>query len=180
MLHVTVRVQNLQKINSSTPIMPPISPQDAFDEELLPHLALERVSVQWAGFLGVLSDELQTRLDADGFNELLVSMGQRLSQAVQLPACEELGDVEAAVNKVWAQLRWGYAKFKDNGQSLVIEHHACPLPAALQVDTEVAAGFLLGAYAGWLRTAGAPSSLELTCLPADGRPMCMAFQLAAN
>lgn len=160
--------------------MPPISQHDALDENLLPHLALERVSVQWAGFLGVLSDEMQSRLDVDGFRELLVSMGHRLSQTVELPACSELGDVEVAVNKVWAQFRWGYAKFKDNGQSLVIEHHACPLPAALQLDTDVAAGFLQGAYAGWLRAAGAPSSLELTCLPVDGRPMCMAFQLAAN
>jgi hypothetical protein len=59
-------------------------------------------------------------------------------------------------------------------------HHACPLPAALQLDAAVAGGFLEGVYGTWLSAAGAPNDLQLQQKPCGERPMCMAFELAAR
>lgn len=157
----------------------PVFPSDEAPD-LLQHLALERVSVQWAGFLGALSDELQSQLADDEYRALLVRLGSRFAQSHELPACASLSEVETAANRVWAGLKWGFAEFSDYGRQLQINHHACPLPAALQVDAELAGGFLEGAYGTWLAAAGAPAELELKQLQSSGLPMHMAFELAAR
>lgn len=157
---------------------PSAAPADPFD--LLQHLALERVSAQWSGFLSVLSDELQSQLSADEYRVLLGRLGTRFAQANELPACDSLSQLEEAANQIWTQLRWGYVSFSDGSRQLLIEHHACPLPAALQVETELAAGFLEGVYAAWLVAAGSPPELILSYLPDQGKPMHMAFELAAR
>lgn len=152
----------------------------AISEDLLSHLALERVSVQWSGFLRVLSEELLSKVSQDEYRRLLSGMGRRFAQATALPPCDSLVEIELAVNKLWAQLRWGYATFADNGNSLHIEHFGCPLPAALQIDANAASGFLEGAYAHWLQLAGAPTGLSLSALAPSGRPLHMAFDLTAR
>lgn len=157
----------------------PVSPVHD-STELLQHLALERISPQWAGFLGVLSDELQSQLSEGEYRALLVRLGGRFAQAYELPPCESLQEIENAVNKIWSQFQWGYAVLSDYGRQLHISHHACPLPAALQVDASLASGFMEGAYAAWLLAAGSPDELELRQMPASGQPMHMAFELAAR
>jgi hypothetical protein len=167
---------------TSTLLMPVsvFSSESAASVDLLQHLALERISPQWSGFLGVLSDELQTQLTATEYRALLVSLGVRFAQAFELPACNSLKDIEAEVNKYWFRFQWGFAVFSDVGRQLQIAHHACPLPAALQIDSDFAGGFLEGAYATWLRAAGSPAELELKQLPAAGIPMHMVFELSVR
>ena len=156
------------------------TPSTTDSTDLLQHLALERISVQWAGFLAVLSDELQAQLSADEYRALLGRLGARFAQSFELPACDSLAEMEDAANRIWQELRWGYASFSDSGRQLLIEHHACPLPAALQVDAELAAGFLEGVYAAWLVAAGSPPELDLAHVPSGDRPMHMAFELSAR
>lgn len=148
--------------------------------DLLRHLALERISSQWAGFLGVLSEELQAQLSELEYRALLVRLGGRFAQTFELPACASLGDIQDAANKVWSQFQWGFATFSETGLQLQISHHACPLPAALQVDASLAGGFMEGVYATWLMAAGSPEELQLTQLPDSEQPMHMAFRLAAR
>lgn len=157
----------------STPTAPDL-------HELLQHLALERISSQWSGFLGVLSEEFQTLLSESEYRALLVRLGGRFAQTFELPACASLADLQDATNKVWSQFQWGYTVFSEAGLQLQISHHACPLPAALQVDAELAGGFMEGVYATWLLAAGSPQELVLTQLPDSGQPMHMAFKLAAQ
>ncbi len=147
---------------------------------LLRHLALERISPQWVGFLGVLSDELQAQLSEPEYRALLARLGVRFVQTYELPPCNSLVEIEAAANKVWAQFQWGYAAFSEAGRQLEIAHYASPLPAALQIDADLAAGFMEGAYATWLLAAGSPEELQLTQLPQTGVPMQMLFKLAAR
>lgn len=156
------------------------TPAPAESTELLQHLALERISAQWSGFLAVLSDELQAQLSADEYRALLGRLGARFAQSFELPECDSLAQMEEAANKVWGPLSWGYATFSDSGRQLLIEHHACPLPAALQVETELAAGFLEGVYATWLAAAGSPEELALGYVSDDSKPMYMSFELAAR
>jgi hypothetical protein len=148
--------------------------------DLLRHLALERISSQWAGFLGVLSEELQAQLSEGEYRALLVRLGGRFAQTYELPACGSLSDIEAAANKVWSQCQWGFVVFSEVGRQLQIAHHACPLPAALQVDSDLAAGFMEGVYATWLLAAGSPDELQLSQLPDGGQPMLMVFKLSAR
>ncbi len=157
----------------STPAVPDI-------HDLLQHLALERISSQWSGFLGVLSEELQAQLSESEYRALLVRLGGRFAQSFELPACASLVDLQDAANKVWSQFQWGYTVFSDAGMQLQISHHACPLPAALQVDAELAGGFMEGVYAAWLLAAGSPPELVLTQQPGSGQPMQMSFKLAAQ
>lgn len=148
--------------------------------DLLQHLALERIAPQWAGFLGVLSDEFQAQLTAAEFRSLLARLGVRFAQVFELPICNSLEEIEAAINKYWSQFQWGYVVFSDVGRQLQVAHHACPLPAAMQIDADLAGGFLEGAYATWLRAAGSPAELELKQLPTAGIPMYMVFELSAR
>jgi hypothetical protein len=153
---------------------------DPLSVDLLQHLALERISPQWAGFLGVLSDELQAQLTAPEYRALLVRLGSRFAQVFELSACASLQEIETAINKYWTQFQWGFVVFSDVGRQLQIAHHACPLPAAMQIDPDLAGGFLEGAYATWLQAAGSPAELELKQLPAAGVPMYMVFELSAR
>lgn len=148
--------------------------------DLLQHLALERIAPQWAGFLGVLSDELQAQLTMPEYRALLVRLGVRFAQVFELPTCNSLPEIESAINKYWNQFQWGFVVFSDAGRQLQIAHHACPLPAAMQIDADLAGGFLEGAYATWLQAAGSPAELELKQLPAAGIPMYMVFELSAR
>ena len=148
--------------------------------ELLQHLALERVSPQWAAFLTLLGSELSSQLPDDELRQLLVSLGGRFAEEHPLGPCADVTALQEALNQVWASIQWGYCTLSDEGQQMTVTHRACPLPAALQLDAEVVGGYLEGAYAFWLQAAGAPPELVLTQQPPTGVPMSMVFTLMAE
>lgn len=148
--------------------------------DLLRSLALERISPQWADFLGLLSEALSAQLEPAEYRQLLVRLGEGFARQHPLPACEGLSQLSDAMNVVWQRMQWGYASVSDQGPQLAVVHRACPLPAALQLDTEVAGGFLEGVYGSWLKAAGAPDELTLTQVVGPPLPMHMAFALSAR
>lgn len=147
--------------------------------ELLRHLAFERVSPQWSGFLRVLGDSLQTQLSESEFQLFMKRLGERFAQDHPLGQTQNLPELEAAINRFWADRQWGFAKLGDLGGALRIEHWGSPLPAALQVDAEVGGAFLEGVYGGWLSAAGAPPELTVGQAPSSGLPMHISFELKA-
>lgn len=148
--------------------------------DLLRHLALERVSPQWAVFLELLSSELQEQLTALEYRQFLHRLGVRFAQTVPLEPCADLVELEREANLVWHRMQWGYVTMSDLGQTLHITHRASPLSAALQLDADVAGGFLEGVYAEWLVSAGSPPDLALVQSQGAGVPMEMAFVLSAQ
>lgn len=148
--------------------------------ELLRSLALERISPQWADFLGLLSDALGAQLESAEYRQLLVGLGERFAGQNPLPACTGLEELAEAMNAVWKRMRWGYVGLSDQRVQLELVHRACPLPAALQLDADVAGGFLEGVYGVWLKAAGAPADLALMQLQGEELPMHMAFALIAR
>lgn len=172
---MSVKIGRRERSSMSTTIT-----QQASQPELLQYLAVERVSRQWSGFLSIFSGELAAQLTDAEYRELLTRMGGKFAALNPLPACAELSDIQAAANAFWAGMQWGYVQFADQGQNLQIVHHACPLPAGLQLDADVAGGFLQGVYLTWIRAAGAPVSLSLHQLPAGGQPMQMIFELSGS
>ena len=159
--------------------MPAFDDAESDSSELLQHLALERVSPQWAVFLSLLGSELSAQLSPDELRQLLVSLGGRFAEANPLRPCADLAALQDAFNQVWAPMRWGYSTVSEQGRQLSVRHRACPLPAALQLDAEVVGSYLEGVYAVWLKAAGAPSELVLRQQPTSGLPMCMVFTLSA-
>lgn len=148
--------------------------------DLLRSLALERISPQWADFLGLLSDALSAQLTQLEYRQLLVRLGESFASQHPLPACVGLGQLSEAMNAVWHRMQWGYASVSDQGQQLTVVHRACPLPAALQLDVEVAGGFLEGVYRIWLKAAGAPDELVLAQVDKQGLLMYMEFALSGR
>lgn len=148
--------------------------------DLLQHLALERIAPQWSAFLQLLGGELATQLAPGELRQLLVRLGSRFAETNPLGPCADVASLQAAFNRVWAPMQWGYATVSDMEQHLVVTHRACPLPAALQCDAEVSGGYLEGAYGTWLQAAGAPAGLVLKQQAASGLPMHMVFGLAAR
>ena len=155
-----------------------IDPTDQAD--LLRSLALERISPQWAGFLGLLSEALSAQLEPGEYRQFLFRLGEEFASQHPLPACAGLNQLTDAMNAVWSRMCWGYAAVSDQGQRLEVVHRACPLPAALQLDAEVAGGFLEGVYSVWLKAAGASDELVLTQTVGSHLPMHMAFALSAR
>lgn len=147
--------------------------------DLLRHLALERVSPQWAVFLDLLSAELQAQLTAAEYRQLLRRLGSRFAETVPLGPCADLAELAGEANRVWRRMQWGFVAMLDVGQSLRVTHRASPLPAALQLDADVAGGFLEGVYATWLSAAGSPQTLTLSQVEGSGAPMEMVFELSA-
>jgi hypothetical protein len=159
--------------------MPDAAPLNADPSDLLRHLALERVSSQWSDFLALLSAELVEQLSADEYRGLLRRLGESFARQNPVAASSDVAQLEAAFNATWARMRWGFVRISEQGAALRVVHRASPLSAALQVDTDVAAGYLEGVYAVWLQQAGAPAGLVLRQAPSDGSPMQMVFELAA-
>jgi hypothetical protein len=152
---------------------------EADTTDLLRHLALERVSPQWAVFLELLSAELQAQLTSAEYRHLLRRLGSRFAETVPLGPCADLAGLADEANRVWQRMQWGYVAMVDLGQSLRITHRASPLSAALQLDADVSGGFLEGAYAAWLSGAGSPGELTLAQIDGSGAPMELVFELSA-
>ena len=148
--------------------------------ELLRSLALERISPQWADFLGLMSEALSAQLDVGEYRQLLVGLGEAFAAQNPLPPCAGLNQLTEAINVVWRRMQWGYAEVSDQGARLEVVHRACPLPAALQLDADIAGGFLEGVYGVWLSAAGAPPELVLEQVTGPPLPMHMAFALSSG
>ena len=109
-------------------------------------------------------------------------MGGGSPSRLKLPACASLVDLQdASQQRCGRSFSGGYTVFSEAGMQLQISHHACPLPAALQVDAELAGGFMeWGVRSARLLAAGSPPELVLTQQPGSGQPMQMSFKLAAQ
>jgi len=146
----------------------------------LDYLITERISVQWQGFLAVLSEELQEQLEPAEYRELLHRMGGRFANNHPIAGGDTVNSLENSLNALWKPLRWGYAELSDVGNHLEIRHHLCPLPDAMHTDNQIAGGFLEGVYEAWLHAAGAGRDLQVRQLPDSADPFLMVFQFGRN
>jgi hypothetical protein len=74
--------------------------------ELLRSLALERISPQWADFLGLMSEALSAQLDSGEYRQLLVGLGEGFAAQNPLPPCAGLNELTEAINAVWRRMQW--------------------------------------------------------------------------
>ena len=120
------------------------------------------VSAQWQWLPGALAREWSAHHAGVALRAQMVALGKQFAAAHALPAVNELGELEQAVNRLWHEMHWGVASFKDNGQALRIVHTGAPIAQAFGIHTLAwSAGLLEGMYGTWLCLAGAPVELEL-------------------
>jgi hypothetical protein len=142
----------------------------------LDYLLTERVSSQWIAFLAAFSAEIQNQLTPQEYRELLRSMGQRYAAAMDIGARDTVDGMAAGINEQLRAVQWGHVKLADNGDLLLIEHHLSPLPKALEVDPDLAGGFLQGMYEHWFKTAGADDALSVKAVAGASTNTLTVFQ----
>lgn len=141
-----------------------------------------RCSPQWRPFLGALSQELNSRIEAEQARALMRRLGASMARSAPLPALELLPDLEAAMNSVWSAMNWGWVELNDTGEALRIVHHCAPLEAAFGAGSRAwSPAVLEGAYEQWLRAAGAGDRLRVQQIATDSTSLepLYVFALAA-
>jgi Cellulose synthase subunit D len=82
-------------------------------------------------------------------------VGVRFAHNLALPGCESLGELEAAMNRIWDALEWGSVGIAESGRMLRIVHSAYPIiDAEGDAATLVLGCVLQGVYTHWLNSQG--------------------------
>lgn len=128
----------------------------------------QRCAAQWRPFLGALSQELSSRIEAEQARALMRRLGASMARSAPLPVLELLPDLEAAMNSVWSGMDWGWVELNDTDEALRIVHHCAPIEAAFGANSRVwSPAVLEGAYEQWLRAAGAGDRLRVQQIAID-------------
>ena len=123
------------------------------------YLARRGVAPQWRGFVRALLDTLDDHLDPAARDALLGAVGRRMADAMPLPHCDTLAELEARINDALAAADWGYCELAVDAaeRRLVVLHFAAPVIASAGEATgRWVAAVLEGLYAVWL--AGQPGA----------------------
>lgn len=116
-------------------------------------------SPQWRGFLSALLGELHSGADPEEVRNFMRQVGRRMAQATPLTKVETLEELEAAMNKVWADMDWGWVRLNAVSDGVRILHGAYPDVAGgadAKMWTAAWASVLEGAYTVWLQAQGSP------------------------
>ena len=134
------------------------------EQALLKYYERKQCSGQWSGFVGLFFDELLRSAGERDAHAFLRHIGTRLGRSLELGQHETLGGLEAAMNRQWDQLDWGFVNLAERDLRLVIRHSAYPVPASL-VGEDTARGamaaVLEGIYATWLEKQSGESGIPL-------------------
>lgn len=130
------------------------------DPELLTHYRSRVCATQWRGFMLALRDEFQEALPEPDLFRLMARIGHRFGQVQVLPAVTSLDELLVSANAAWAALDWGYARFEEKDDRILIRHFASPLAAGLG-HAAWADGFLEGVYRTWFQAAGMANGLDV-------------------
>jgi len=120
-------------------------------------------SLQWLQFNRCMAAELAQGLPPEELQALFRRLGQRFAQALPVPSCASLEQLEQAFNAHWEPLRWGYVVLSEQAACLDIRHACHPLDAAFAPEgAQWAPAFFEGVYQTWLSAQGSPATLRVT------------------
>ena len=126
------------------------------------YLRARHIAPQWRLVLPALGQALSAKLPAETLRSLLHSTGEAFAQAAPVAPAESVARMEDAMNQAWDRHDWGWVGIEDQGDALVLTHHAAPLAMAFgEAALAWAPGFLEGAYQQWFRQLGAGESLRV-------------------
>ncbi|HMO44195.1 MAG TPA: cellulose biosynthesis protein BcsD [Phenylobacterium sp.] len=138
---------------------PPILAPDEIERLDQAYLAARRCEPQWRDFLGALAVELHANAEPDEVLAFLRAVGRRIGEKRQLVPSETLQELEAAINRVWSDMDWGWARLVAVETGIAIVHGA--YPNAFEDDEHAlwppgAAAVLEGVYSVWFKAQGSP------------------------
>lgn len=140
-------------------------------------------ALQWRDLLAILGEELGQMLDPSTMVHLLNTVGRQFADAMPLPACVSLADLQKAVNATWARLDWGWAQLSDEGNALRISHGAYPVPVragTAPVTPAWIALILEGTYSRWQEQLGAAGLSARWCNPDVAATQPLLFAVARH
>ncbi|WP_294370481.1 cellulose biosynthesis protein BcsD [Pseudacidovorax sp.] len=123
---------------------------------------------QWRLFNQALGVELGEGLPDSELKALFARLGRRVAQSMPLERCQTVAELEAAMNRTWADMHWGFVRLHEDEDRLWLQHHCQPLVASFgSVSLPWAQSFFEGVYEGWLEAQGSPAALAVSALVPD-------------
>ncbi|HEY0296738.1 MAG TPA: cellulose synthase [Bordetella sp.] len=120
-------------------------------------------SPQWRAFLSIFATELTQDLTSNHLGKVMRRTGEHFARDHALANAGTITDLQAAINRVWDALDWGWVEIGEAEDKLVLTHYYAPLQAAFGADNQAWSGaFLEGAYEWWMRQLGADPELRVT------------------
>jgi hypothetical protein len=147
-------------------------PAGASDERsLLEAYGMRSCARQWRAFLSAMIGEFMELGDPGQLDKLLTRVGVRFARSLALPACESLGELEAAMNRTWDALDWGSVRLAEQGRMLRIVHSAYPIiDAEGDAATLMLGSVLQGVYTYWLGSQGGDPQFRARFASPGARP----------
>lgn len=124
-------------------------------EQLLRYFERQQCSSQWSGFLGLFFEELMRNAGEKDGSAFLRHIGRRMGQALLLGEQDTLESLEAAMNRRWEDLNWGWVSLRLLDSRLVVRHQGYPVPGLKEnqnadLARTAMAAVLEGVYGTWL------------------------------
>jgi hypothetical protein len=118
-------------------------------------------SPQWGAFLPLFAVELTQDLTPGHLSQVMRRTGGQFARRHALGAIDTLVDLQAAVNRIWDGLDWGWVEMREAEDRLVLAHYYAPLQIVFGVEHQAWSGaFLEGAYEWWMRQLDADLQLR--------------------
>jgi hypothetical protein len=127
-------------------------------ETLLPYLLADRPAPDFQPLIKALLSELRELANDAQLNALLRNAGVRIGRSLSLPPCQDLRDIETAINGIFQRLGWGVSNLEVESDYLRIHHFDFPWREGSVENPELflcIARCFEGLYTQWLWSAGA-------------------------
>lgn len=132
------------------------------------YFATRHCHPQWRLVLSALFDKLLQSVPQAEARLFLHQVGANLALDLPLGAQDTLDTLQAAINKRWAELDWGFVTLTSTDQNLEIRHHHCPVPYHQGRVSDAAkqslAMMLEGVYTSWLMAQGGEPDVQAQCV----------------
>lgn len=123
----------------------------------------QQCSKQWRAFLNAFSVEFAAQGDVHDLRAFMYKLGLTMAASFKVEGGDTLLTLEASINKVWADLDWGWVHLSDESDCLLIEHNASPLKVAFgEQALDWSPALLEGIYTAWFESMGIDKSLRLS------------------
>ncbi|AFJ45641.1 cellulose biosynthesis protein BcsD [Shimwellia blattae] len=140
---------------------------DALHGTLLRYYQQQQTPEGWFDLLTIMVDGMIGNVGEQECQPFLQDMGCQLAARYPLPACETVGDLEDAINRLLAHFNWGTIEIDLAGQAMLLRHRGLPVARAQQDSHEqhrwcnAFSVILEGMYGAWLATLRAAPHLRL-------------------
>ncbi|MET3180076.1 hypothetical protein EJP69_27455 [Variovorax gossypii] len=131
-------------------------------------------SSQWLEFNRGMAAELSAGLPPEDLRQLFCRVGQHFAQALPIPPCRTLEELQDRFNEHWDRIDWGFTVLSEESDGVAITHACSPIAMAFGPETTGwSVGFFEGVYQAWFDSQRMPASLRVQALKtaaAQGEP----------